>query len=48
MSTANPLLTLDNAVLSPHAAYHSRESRVRCADAVVKSVTDYLAAAAPR
>jgi phosphoglycerate dehydrogenase-like enzyme len=44
---ANPLLTLDNVVLSPHVGYHSRESRVRCADGVVKSVADYLAGNLP-
>jgi phosphoglycerate dehydrogenase-like enzyme len=40
---SKPLLTLDNVVLSPHAAYHSRESRLRCAESVVQAVRTYVA-----
>ena len=45
---SNPLLRLDNVVLSPHSAYHTRESRVRCAAAVVAAVRGYLAAQSGR
>ncbi|HTY48272.1 MAG TPA: NAD(P)-dependent oxidoreductase [Steroidobacteraceae bacterium] len=42
-SLSNPLLKLDNVVLSPHSAYHTIESRVRCGDSVVAAARAYLA-----
>ena len=43
-SPSNPLLALDNVIVSPHTAYHTRESRIRCADAAVQAVRTYLSA----
>jgi phosphoglycerate dehydrogenase-like enzyme len=40
---SNPLLKLNNVVLSPHVGFHSRESRARCADSVVQAVQSYVA-----
>jgi len=40
---SNPLLKLNNVVLSPHLGFHSRESRIRCADSVVQAVQAYVA-----
>jgi phosphoglycerate dehydrogenase-like enzyme len=40
---SNPLLKLNNVVLSPHLGFHSRESRTRCADSVVQAVQAYVA-----
>jgi glycerate dehydrogenase len=41
-NASNPLLGLANVVLAPHSAYHSRESRVRCADSVLNTVQAFV------
>jgi hypothetical protein len=45
---SNPLLGLDNVILAPHAAYHSRESRVRCADSVLNTVEAFVQRSSPK
>lgn len=42
MAPSNPLLKLHNVVLGPHAAYHSRESQLRCAESVIQAVRTYI------
>ena len=44
---SNPLLKLNNVVLSPHVAYHSRESQARCAESVVQAVRAYIESPEP-
>jgi len=43
MDVSNPLLTLDNVIVSPHLAYDTRESQFRCAESVVATVRNFIA-----
>ncbi len=41
-NTSNPLLKLDNVVLSPHSAFFTKESLDNCADIIVANVKSFV------
>jgi lactate dehydrogenase-like 2-hydroxyacid dehydrogenase len=41
-SDNNPLLKLDNTVLSPHSAFFTQESLINSADIIVKNVEEFV------
>ncbi len=39
---SNPLLSLDNVILTPHSAFYTKESLENCADIIVETVRNFI------